>query len=204
MAKRAKFDPTPALQFFELSKEYRDLYRDSGGPYNMLAYVYDDQVVEMGQVARRGNGTYWWYTTCPKIHCRHTAGVEYKKVSEAAADLLSYVRDEVVRMFDLTRPVFYHELPTPVFRKADRKVCELTKSDEDSFLAGMDWAFRTMGIRRRPAWATYVAQNRDKSLMWFEERPTYDHNKGVWVEVTGRSELVEIEESVAKAIRRVK
>lgn len=201
--KNARFDPTPALQYFELSAEYRQLYEKSGGPYQMLAYCYDAQVVEMGHIARRGNGTFWWYTTNPKIYCKHTAGQELS-LKEAVSGLFSHVREEVIRMFDLTRPVHYHDLPATEFRKSDAKVCALTGSDEDSFLAGMDWAFRTMGIRRRPSWAKYVVQNRDKSMFWFEECPVYDHNEGLWTETTARSEEVLIDAVPSKRIRRVK
>ena len=203
------------VQVFELSPEYmRDLEkRNRGGNVLMIGYcVPGDEPITMGYVAKRVAGTYWWFTTNPNIFC----GVQlepYDDMMDAAKDICTYVAKEIVRVFNLSKPVYTHELPEITMRRSDIKVCELTNSEPTSFQAGMDWAFRTCGIPRRPTWAKFLAQNWDKSFTWFEEQPTADQNQKVWKSESGRSQPVLLEHEAAppntpnlwyKSIRRIK
>jgi hypothetical protein len=188
------------------------MYRkDEGHSIYMLAYCFDDKVIEMAQLARRGNGTYWWFVTSPKIHCRHTAGIEYHILEDAQASMLGYVQQEIIRVWNLKKPVFHHALPMPEMRKSDMRVCEIQECNTRDFQEGMDWMLRTMGFPRRPVWAKYLVQNRDKSFYWLENEPYPDHQSGRWQQKEdGRFLNVTLDDNTAKQwewtkqIRRVK
>lgn len=206
------FDPSSALQIFELSAQHAAQYRkDEGHSIQMLAYCFEDQVIEMAQLARRGNGTYWWFVTTPKIHCRHTANIEYKDLETARSSMVAYVKQEIIRVWNLKKPVFHHDLPMTEMRKTDMRVCEIQECNTRDFQEGMDWAFRTMGFPRRPVWAKYLVQNRDKSFYWLENEPYQDHQSGRWQQKEdGRFLNVTLDATTAKQwewtkqIRRVK
>lgn len=199
-----------ALQVFELSPEYKKLYEGVGGPAYMVAYVYDGETIPLAQIARRSNKTFWWYVTSPTIACRHTAGQELT-LEQAQRTLLDYLEEEITRMFNLKKPVFEHDLPTVTFRKSDQKVCLKLDSDDQSFINGMDWMLRTMGFPRRPVWAKYLVQNRDKSFYWFENEPYADLKTGKWQQKEdGQFLNVTLDESTSvqwdwtKQVKRVK
>ena len=187
------FDPTPALKFYEKSEVYRDY--NSGCSVCMLMFVPPEgDPIEMGQVAIRSDKTYWWFTTNPKIMCKHTAGARYKYEKAACKDLQDYVCSEIIRLNNLKTPVIYQNLDPVELRKSDRNACREYRCNEDDFTQGMDWAFRTMGIPRRPHWAKFIVQNRDLTFVWYEHEPEYDHNKGSWHCKHGRSMVLVLDE----------
>jgi hypothetical protein len=198
------FDPYTCLNWYEISPEYKP-DKHKGYSFLMLAYCVDDLVIEMGQVAVTSTNEYWWFTTNPNIHCKHTASSHYKYPEDAREALGDYVASEIIRMRNLDTPVFNHDLPKVVWCKSDEKARADSDYDIGGFQAGMDWALRTSGVPRKPTWATYIVQNRDRSLTWFECKPTYHHNDGKWICDEGRSEVVILYDSQwSKAIKRIK
>lgn len=210
--RKEHFDPATCLKVFEMSAEYAQdrEKRGAGGSYYLLSFCEDTSTIEMGHVAKRSNGTFWWFTTNPNIANKHTAGVEYTDSQKALDELTEYVRLEIIRVGNLHRPIFEHDLPEVVLRNSDLRACESTGSDQASFQAGMDWMLRSMGLPRRPTWAKYLVQHRDGSLTWYEHKPYPDHNRGEWLtEKDSRWLNVKIREKHLdytwfNAIRRVK
>lgn len=200
------------LTLFGLSEPYKNSRDPSeGGSVYMLAYcVEGEEPIEMGQIAKRSDGSYWWFTTCRKIHCGVFLG-KHESYETAYEELRNYVASEISRVFDLTKPIHTHDLPVIYLRNSDLKACQRAGADIDDFSAGMDWALRTQGFPRRPAWAKFLVQNRDLSFTWFECMPTTDHNKGIWVCSEGRHLAVVLDKTFkedklawAKSVRRVK
>lgn len=167
--------PTSCLKWFKRSDG------SDHGSVSMLAFCApDSEPIEMGQVSRLSTGEYWWFTTNPKIVNRHTASFPVLKLKQAEQGLEHYVGSEIDRLKNLKLPVVYHDLPDTTARRSDKKVMAIGSYDQDSFLAGMDWMLRTMGFPRKPSWAKFLVQHRDRTFTWFEKQPVHDPCTGRW------------------------
>lgn len=183
------------LRWFEMSEQHRGQYRaKEGRSVSMLAFCTDDAVIEMGQVAKRSNKSFWWFTTNPTIETKHTAGSTYDKLVDAEEALRQHVVSEIERLKLLSVPVFFHDKKLITSRRSDRRAIGTLGrgTDAKSFMHGMEWALRTSGIPRKPTWAKFIVQNRDKSFTWFENQPVADIETGRWVSPEGQSKRVNL------------
>jgi hypothetical protein len=191
------FDPTPALKYYQRS----DLASlESGSAFRLMYSAPGLDDTEIGIVAKHSSGGYWWFTTNPNIVTESC--LDFVDADTACDNLFAYAVAEITRVYLLNTPIHRCHFPEFKLSSMDKKICARTGSDTKSFRTGMKWMHYRTGVAS-PSWATYLVQNRDGSMVWFEDKPTYDHTSGNWLRVSGRKRRVSIGQG-EKAIRRIR
>lgn len=212
------------LKWFDLDPEHPawDQVRKRGGKVSLLSLCYPGKEPnELSCVCQLSNdGLFWTLENNPMIVCRRWTGKKFKSLAEAKDDAYAWTLSEVIRTIKAVMEFKYEVMST--FKKRDivafgeyLKKALLTvifkgqprfkDSFKLGFKAGVDWILRSEGVIRRPAWATYLVQNRDGSQTWFEHEPKPDHTEGKWLCSTGRHQNVQAHpESWTGSLRKLK
>lgn len=186
-------------------------YVESGGNcVLMLVFGLEDDFECLGYVSKVEAGHYW-FIACPKLVCAYVTTDEGLSLNECKTQLFNYALNELVRLYNLSGRM--DNMVSTKLRNSDMRACESYKEhfgavDDDSFDAGFHSGFdrgvKTQGLPRKPTWAKYLVQNRDGTLVWFEQEPECALNDGVWTCSAGRSRKVSLHNDWTGSIKRLK
>lgn len=191
-----------ALKWFVLNDEHPNS-KQTDGCVMMLGYVVPKGVIELGFVARRLDGKYWNFTNNPNIYCRGYTGQYFDSADECGEELYQHVLHELCRLLYNQADFNYSIMTKFKKRDADAYKRYAPSTVKEAFQSGIDWVLRSEGLARRPSWATYSVQNRDGSMMWFENKPTQNYNKGIWECADGRSQKHSTHENWSGSLTKV-